>query len=156
MSDLCDYWAYVDPNNKVPKDSGDYKTKRMQMTKFGLTEYFECYNPDYQSLVKKQMFDVNVLQVTLFKAAKIQIANYNKGLEAKKLPTIPEPADLEELMVDMKPTIEKNKMGLFATGRFVEVCAELQTFKKEIMWIPDCKVLEPFARRARENFCYNG
>jgi hypothetical protein len=58
--------------------------------------------------------------------------------------------------VNMKADLDKLTATLFETGKFRKLCEDMQTLKKSIMLIVDCKVLEPFHVKAREHYCYNG
>jgi hypothetical protein len=72
-----------------------------------------------------------------------------------KLATINSPTDLTDL-INMKAALEKLSVSLFETGRYRDICEDLQTLKISIMHIPECKVLEPFNVKAREYYCLNG
>lgn len=150
--ELCGYLTATDPNNKFPVTFFDRKNQQTLLTKIGMAQYFECFNPAFQKLVSMQIMDLNIAMLAMYKTSVQAIKDYNVANPTTK---ITEPKNLTEL-TGLKKTIDEKGGTLYYTSKHIAIAERLLVIRTDLLPISDCKVYEQFSASAREKICVVG
>lgn len=154
---ICSYLVAIDPND-AQQATGDTFSKQSQlarMTKLGINQYLGCFDIEYQSLVKKQIGEINVTLFALYSTSVSNIKAYNKGKAAADVLKVPE--NLQAL-VDMKADLVKHDHDskLYYTLRHRKAAEDILKLRANLSILDNCDIYKPFWDEVREHVCVLG
>jgi len=149
MKEVCAVFSGLDYQG-LSKNKPPTQVLNIQAS-MALNYYFGCYDVGATTAVKQQIIDIGVAQLSLFKAAKMDIAALTPSIKAAT--KIKDPKNVDDLISQISAIDTLGEANSY-TKRYVKSIKALQEVKESIWDLPYCESMTLNFDKARKDLCY--